>query len=57
MYTGIVVIAAGCLTLFLWNAPDGSGVRAATFQTLSILTTTGFASVDFELWTDQAAPA
>ena len=54
MYTGIVVIAAGCLTLFLWNAPDGSGVRAATFQTLSILTTTGFASVDFELWTDQA---
>jgi trk system potassium uptake protein TrkH len=54
-YTGIVVVAAGCLTLFLWNAPDeGAGVRAATFQTLSILTTTGFASVDFELWTDQA---
>jgi len=54
-YVGIVVVAAGCLTLFLWNAPvDGSGVRAATFQTLSILTTTGFASVDFDLWTDQA---
>ena len=53
-YTGIVVIAAGCLTLFLWNAPGEASVRAATFQTLSILTTTGFASVDFELWTDQA---
>ena len=53
-YTGIVVIAAACLTLFLWNAGDGASVRAATFQTLSILTTTGFASVNFELWTDQA---
>ena len=31
-YTGIVVIAAGCLTFFLWNAPGGeANVRAATF--------------------------
>jgi trk system potassium uptake protein TrkH len=54
-YTGVVVIAAGCLTLLLWSAVgEGASVRVATFQTLSILTTTGFASVDFELWTDQA---
>ena len=40
--------------MLLWDAPgDGSAVCAATFQTLSILTTTGYASVDFELWTDQ----
>lgn len=54
-YAGIVAVAAGCLTLLLWDAPgDGSALRTATFQTLSILTTTGYASVDFELWTDQA---
>ena len=28
--------------------------RTALFQTLSIVTTTGYASVDFEQWTDQA---
>ena len=54
-YVGIIVVAAGCLTMFLAIADaGGSSVRAATFQTLSILTTTGYASVDFELWTDQA---
>ncbi|MEE2793014.1 MAG: potassium transporter TrkG [Acidobacteriota bacterium] len=29
-------------------------VRHGLFQTLSILTTTGYASVDFELWSEQA---
>jgi trk system potassium uptake protein TrkH len=29
-------------------------LRHSAFQVLSILTTTGFASVDFQLWNDQA---
>ena len=53
---GLVILgAASCLTLILWSTGfDGSTLRPAVFQTLSILTTTGYASVDFELWTDQA---
>jgi trk system potassium uptake protein TrkH len=55
-YTGVVVIAAVLLAFVL--ARDGMGVgealRHGSFQVLSILTTTGFASVDFELWSDQA---
>ena len=53
-YVGIVVVATACLTMFLATNDGGASVRAATFQTLSILTTTGYASVDFELWSDQA---
>ena len=38
------------------RASVGSGdlFRTALFQVLSIITTTGFASVDFQLWNDQA---
>jgi trk system potassium uptake protein TrkH len=56
VYTGIVLVASAALTVFLLR--DGLGlsdaVRHAAFQVLSILTTTGFASVDFQLWSDQA---
>ncbi len=55
-YTGVVVVASLLLTFIL--ARDGmqwaDAVRHAAFQVLSILTTTGFASVDFQLWSDQA---
>ena len=53
-YAAIVLVAAGALALFLWAAGGEAPVRPALFQTLSILTTTGYASVDFDLWTDQA---
>ena len=54
-YVGIVLVATGCLSWLLWNPTAGvDTVRTAVFQTLSILTTTGYASVDFEVWTDQA---
>ena len=54
-YTGIVVMATACLALFLWRAgSETEWIRHAIFQTLSILTTTGYASADFELWSDQA---
>lgn len=55
-YTGVVLVAAAFLTFFL--AREGmqwvDAIRHAAFQVLSILTTTGFASVDFQLWNDQA---
>jgi trk system potassium uptake protein TrkH len=55
-YTGVVLVASLFLTIFLMI--DGmrglDAVRHAAFQVVSILTTTGFASIDFELWSDQA---
>jgi trk system potassium uptake protein len=55
-YTGIVVVAVVALTAFLLR--DGMGfadaLRHGAFQVVSIITTTGFASVDFALWSDQA---
>lgn len=54
VYASIVMCAASGLALLLWASGEQATVRPAVFQTLSILTTTGYASVDFELWTDQA---
>jgi trk system potassium uptake protein TrkH len=55
-YLGIVVVAT---VLLVWLLGPAGGavldrVRIAAFQVISILTTTGFASVDFQLWSDQA---
>ena len=49
------VLAALLVTGFLWHAGGALTValRHGLFQTLSILTTTGYASVDFPLWGDQ----
>ena len=53
-YAGIVALAAAVLALLLWTVEgDGAPLRRATFQVLSILTTTGYATTDFELWNDQ----
>lgn len=55
-YTGIVLVATGAVTYFLMR--DGTGfqdaIRHGAFQVVSILTTTGFASTDFQRWSDQA---
>jgi trk system potassium uptake protein len=55
-YAGVVLLATAVLAFFLLR--DGMGlhdaVRHGAFQVVSIITTTGFASVDFELWNDQA---
>jgi trk system potassium uptake protein TrkH len=54
-YAGIVVVATALLVLALGTAGGiETAVRTALFQVLSILTTTGFASVDFQLWSEQA---
>jgi trk system potassium uptake protein TrkH len=54
-YAGVVVLSTALLVLALGLGDAGLGtVRTALFQTLSILTTTGFASVDFQLWDEQS---
>ena len=55
-YSGIVLIATLVLIVPLLKQGMGSldALRHSAFQVLSILTTTGFASDDFELWNDQA---
>ena len=55
-YTGIVLVASTLVGLFLWRAdlPIAEAVRHACFQVVSILTSTGFASADYDRWPDQA---
>ena len=55
-YFGVVVVATVALWVFLVR--DGMGavdaLRHGAFQVVSIITTSGFASVDFAQWSDQA---
>jgi trk system potassium uptake protein TrkH len=55
-YAGLVLVATVAVAWMLFR--DGSGahdaIRHGAFQVVSILTTTGYASVDFQLWNDQA---
>jgi trk system potassium uptake protein len=55
-YAAVVVVASAILFLFLrmQGTASGDALRHAAFQVVSILTTTGYASVDFNLWSDQA---
>ncbi|MDO8677344.1 MAG: TrkH family potassium uptake protein [Acidobacteriota bacterium] len=54
-YTIVVLVAAALVVVALWRSGSSSDlVRIALFQVLSIITTTGFASEDFQLWSDQA---
>jgi trk system potassium uptake protein TrkH len=55
-YTGLIVVAAALVAWFLATGGmnPGESVRHALFQVVSILTTTGYASADFQLWGDQA---
>lgn len=54
-YTAICVLATGAVTIALLGSGEFSdaleALRIAAFQVLSIITTTGYASFDFELWT------
>ncbi|MDO9516545.1 MAG: TrkH family potassium uptake protein [Methanosarcinaceae archaeon] len=56
-YAAIVLFATGLLTILLWRDMDYSvlnSLRYAVFQVVSIVTTTGFATIDFNLWSDSA---
>lgn len=54
-YVGIVAVATAMVVIFL--GPDAGGFldrfRVGAFQVISILTTTGYASADFQLWNDR----
>ena len=53
LYVALVVGASAALTAMLWGygiAEGEAAVRAAAFQTVSIMTTTGMATADFALW-------
>jgi trk system potassium uptake protein TrkH len=54
----LAVVAGGIVIVTFCLSGEGQGlaetVRIATFQTLSILTTTGYATTDFELWPELA---
>jgi trk system potassium uptake protein TrkH len=53
LYLGILVAATVLIAIEIWAAGFEEGeaaVRHAAFQVVSIVTTTGFSSVDFALW-------
>jgi trk system potassium uptake protein TrkH len=56
-YTAIVLSASGLLTLLLWR-DMGTGLfdsfRFAIFHVVTIMTSTGFATTDFNLWSESA---
>ena len=49
-YAAILVVAAAVLAVQLTPAYGSDAVRHALFQAVSVMTTTGFASVDFATW-------
>lgn len=51
-YLGIVAAAVAVITVNIVHMYDsvGSAIRYAFFQVASVMTTTGFATADFELW-------
>ena len=55
-YLLVVAVATAILAIVLMRDEMHfvEAVRHSAFQVLSILTTTGYASVDFQLWSDQA---
>jgi len=56
VYGGVVLVASALLAAVLLRdgTAPGDAVRHGLFQALSIATTTGYASADFQLWSDQA---
>jgi trk system potassium uptake protein len=54
-YGAVVLVATLLVAVAIRGGLDaGAPIRTALFQVLSIVTTTGFATVDFNLWNDQA---
>lgn len=53
-YFGIILFSSSLLTLYLveltGELPNHDSIRAAVFQCVSIMTTTGFSSTDFDQW-------
>ena len=50
VYLGIVAVAAVLMTVATWGGSVSDTIRNALFTSLTIVTTTGYATVDFALW-------
>ena len=53
LYVVLALAAAAALTAMIWGygiAEGEDAIRSGVFQTVSIITTTGYASADFALW-------
>ncbi len=53
LYLALAFVASAVLTAQIWGygiAEGEAAVRSGVFQTVSIMTTTGYASADFALW-------
>lgn len=54
VYTTIVLLASACVTFILWQASPIKDfeyfLRTSLFQIISIATSTGFATANYELW-------
>lgn len=57
-YLGFLLFFCGFTSFFLWQTGTYAGIadsiRYATFQVMSILTTTGFTTADYEKWPNSA---
>ena len=57
-YIGFLIFFCGGVSLILWNSGTYANlidaVRYGTFQVMSLLTTTGFGTADYELWPQSA---
>ena len=57
-YTSIVLFFSLAISLLIWGHAEGydatNSLRHGFFQTISILTTTGFSTVDYETWPQAA---
>lgn len=57
-FYGILVASTGLLTLYLveltGELPDHNSIRAAAFQAVSIMTTTGYSTMDYDAWLPSA---
>ena len=52
-YSYFVAVAVSAITLWLifsYDMPVGDALRIAAFSSISIITTTGFVSIDYNLW-------
>lgn len=49
-YTAILLVAGGLLAVIVYGTYGADAVRLGLFQAVSVMTSTGFASVDFALW-------
>ena len=59
LYLALLALGSTAVAILIWNAGLHEGeaaIRHAVFQTISIMTTTGFASTDYSLW-QAVAPA